>query len=30
MKEWVGTLVYRLTGKMVPARSEGGRIVCGG
>ena len=30
VKEWIGTAVYRLTGKMVPARSEGGRIVCGG
>lgn len=30
VKEVIGTLAYRLTGKMVPARSDAGRIVCGG
>ena len=29
VKEWIGTAVYRLTGRMVAARSDDGRVVCG-
>lgn len=29
VKEWIGTLAYRLTGQMVPVSSDNGRVVCG-